>query len=109
MGGGTSFRVEFKLHWEKKELDKAVWEESLKEVAVGWAASPLEVSEIPWGSVASRQFAIRQDGKVRLIDGLFCGGVSGSATSFEKPILHGAVMIMCLAMAELKKNAEHNS
>ena len=46
---------------------------------------------------------------IRLEVGGGTSGVNGSATAFQKPIFHGENMIVFLAMAELKKNVEHNS
>ena len=71
------------------DLDQAVLEETLQEVARGWADGPWELSQLESGATISRRFPIRQGGaKIRLIDDYSASGVNDSSSVHTKVDLH---------------------
>ena len=70
------------------ELDEAVLEETLQEVARGWADGPWELCQLEKGATLSRRFPIRQGTKIRLIDDYSASGVNDSCAVHTKVDLH---------------------
>ena len=71
-----------------QEMDEAVLEETLQEVARGWADGPWELSQMETGATLSRRFPIKQGTKIRLIDDYSASGVNDSCAVHTKVDLH---------------------
>lgn len=59
-----------------QEIDELVFKKTLKEVDLGWASGPWSLKDVPEGAVVSRRLCLRQPGKIRLIDVLYCLAVA---------------------------------
>ena len=71
-----------------QEMDEAVLEETLQEVARGWADGPWELGQMETGATLSRRFPIKQGTKIRLIDDYSASGVNDSCEVHTKVDLH---------------------
>ena len=85
-----------------KEIDELVYSKTMEEVEFGWAAGPLNPSELPSDAVISRRFGLRQPGKIRLIDDLSASGINQTVQTSESPKPHSADFIAAMLLAVMK-------
>ena len=71
-----------------EELDMAVLNETMEEIAKGWADGPWPIDSIEEGATVSRRFPLQQGDKVRMIDDYSISGVNDSCTLNSKLDLH---------------------
>ena len=67
------------------ELDKELWEKTMKEVQAGWLIGPLEWDDLCPSDVISHRFPLKQGAKVRPIDDYSRSGVNAAVTTLEQP------------------------
>ena len=67
------------------ELDKELWEKTMKEVRAGWLIGPLEWDDLDPSYVISHRFPLKQGAKVRPIDDYSRSGVNAAVTTLEQP------------------------
>ena len=86
------------------EIDRGVYDSTLKELERGLLVGPIDPDDIPKGSTLTRRFGVRQKDKVRPIDDYKASLVNSSVTQAEMVTLHGIDHIACLGAAILKGN-----
>ena len=67
------------------QLDKELWEKTMKEVDAGWLVGPLEWDQLDPSDVTSHRFPLQQGAKVRPIDDYSRSGVNAAVTTLEQP------------------------
>ena len=67
------------------EVDNLVYQKTLEEVDLGWAAGPFSFEGLPENAVLSRRFGLRQPNKIRLIDDLTGSKINNTVQSSESP------------------------
>ena len=70
------------------EIDAEVLRQTQAEVEKGWATGPIDVSNLPPGSIISRRFGLVQPNKTRLIDDLTASGINDTVQAEETPTPH---------------------
>lgn len=63
------------------EIDKAVWVQTMQEVADQWLEGPLAADQVPSDAPISKRFGLKQGAKIRLIDDYSYSGVNSSVSS----------------------------
>ena len=71
-----------------EEVDAEVLRQTKAEVEKGWATGPIDVSNLPPGSIISRRFGLVQPNKTRLIDDLTASGINDTVQAEETPTPH---------------------
>ena len=67
------------------QLDKELWEKTMKEVEAGWLVGPMEWEQLTPSDVISHRFPLKQGAKVRPIDDYSRSGVNAAVTTLEQP------------------------
>ena len=67
------------------QLDKELWEKTLKEVDAGWLLGPMEWEQLTPSDVFSHRFPLKQGAKVRPIEDYSRSGVNAAVTTLEQP------------------------
>ena len=68
-----------------EQLDRELWEKTMKEVDAGWLVGPLEWEQLTPTDVVSHRFPLKQGAKVRPIDDYSRSGVNAAVTTLEQP------------------------
>ncbi|CAE7213381.1 CEP1 [Symbiodinium pilosum] len=80
-------------------LDKALWQQTVKECESGWATWHLGLTQPPENSVLSRRFAVQQQDKVRPIDDFSVSQVNHTLGCVEKIMVMPSSATVSLALA----------
>lgn len=70
------------------EVDEQIMVETEKELELGWAEGPFELSNLESGATISRRFALAQSNKTRMIDDFSISSVNDSCIVHNKIDLH---------------------
>ena len=65
------------------EVDCLVYQKTMEEVNLGWAAGPFSFEDLPENAVLSRRFGLRQPNKIRLIDDLTGSKINNTVQSLQ--------------------------
>ena len=80
-------------------LDRALWQQTVKECESGWATLHLGLTRPPENSVLSRRFAVQQQDKVRPIDDFSVSQVNHTLGCVEKIMVMPSSTTVSLALA----------
>ena len=80
-----------------EQLDTDMWEKTKEEVKKGWISKPVCPTDVPRDFPLARRFAIRQKGKIRLIDDFSICLTNATTTSHEKVSLD-TIDVVCASM-----------
>eukprot|EP00438_Fugacium_kawagutii_P024944 Skav213201 [mRNA] locus=scaffold2826:375883:385109:- [translate_table: standard] len=72
----------------EEELDRGLWEATLKEVGKGFLEGPVEPASMPPESLLTKRFPVRQKNKIRPIDDYKANMVNQSVTQTEGVTIH---------------------
>ena len=71
-----------------QQVDQTLLDETMDEVAKGWARGPFRLDELEPDAVVSRRFPLQQSNKTQLIDDFSVSGINETCTVHNKVDLH---------------------
>ena len=86
-----------------EELDRALYEVTLKEVQKGFLVGPVNPASLPSGSTITRRFGVQQKGKLRPIDDYRASMVNSSVTQTEGVSVHSVDHIAAMVSSRMRQ------
>ena len=87
----------------QEDLDRALYEVTLKEVQKGFLVGPVDPNLLPAGSTITRRFGVQQKGKLRPIDDYKASMVNSSVTQTEGVSVHTVDHIAAMVSARMRQ------
>ena len=88
---------------DDEELDRALYEVTLKEVQKGFLVGPVNPVSLPSGSTITRRFGVQQKGKLRPIDDYKASMVNSSVTQTEGVSVHSVDHIAAMVSSRMRQ------
>ena len=89
---------------EDKEVNEAVWQQTLQEVADGFVEGPFDMKSIPTDVPVSKRFGVVQGSKVRCVDDFTGSSVNLAVQSCESPRPHTLNVVAGLLSVMMEKS-----
>ena len=94
---------------EDKEVNEAVWQQTLQEVADGFVEGPFDIKSIPTNIPISKRFGVVQGSKVRCVDDFTGSSVNLAVQSCESPRPHTLDVVAGLLSVMMEKSKKTKS
>lgn len=91
------------------ELDRQLYEATMKEVQKGFLVGPVHLTDLPAGATLTRRFGVKQKNKTRPIDDYKASLVNASVTQTESATVHTMDHIAALVACVLREAEARNS
>ena len=94
---------------ESKEVNEAVWQQTLQEVADGFVEGPFDIKSIPIDIPISKRFGVVQGSKVRCGDDFTGSPINLAVQSCESPRPHTLDVVAGLLSVLMDKSKKTKS
>ena len=94
---------------ESKEVNEAVWQQTLQEVADGFVEGPFDIKSIPTDISISKRFGVVQGSKVRCVDDFTGSSINLAVQSCESPRPHTLDVVAGLLSVMMDKSKKTKS